>query len=100
MSHHGAFSHPSGQFRSPSVRIHRGHEWRGNGDFRRDDDRHDRDFRGDVYFPYRDYQGDTLWRSDSFNDWWHERPSRSYPAWVARNKDCQRLWWSGGDWRC
>ena len=71
-------------------------------DFRRDrDDRRDRR-RGDrfTYFGDREYQGDTAWRSDSFNDWWHERPHRSYPAWMSRNQNCERIWWSGGGWRC
>lgn len=48
----------------------------------------------------RDYQGDTAWRPESFNDWWHERTNRSYPAWVQRNRDCQRMWWSGETLRC
>jgi hypothetical protein len=65
----------------------------------------DRDRRrrwsGDSVLIYdRDYQGDTAWRSNSFNDWWHDRPDRSYPKWVANNQDCQRMWWSGGGWRC
>jgi hypothetical protein len=37
---------------------------------------------------------------ESYNDWWHERPNRSYPRWMANNGDCQRMWWSGGGWRC
>ena len=80
------------------VRVHRDHrgEWRRDGDRDRRRDR----FARSYYWDGRDYQGDTLWRPDSFNDWWHERPHRSYPAWVARNQDCRRLWWSGGDWRC
>ena len=40
------------------------------------------------------------WESDSYNDWWHDQPWRSYPRWVTKNEDCQRLWWSGGGWRC
>ena len=103
-----------------SVRIHRGFDRddRRRGDRRRDrdrDNRDNRDFRdewrsadrdrrnrsdGDLYLGDREYQGDTLWRSDSFNDWWHDRPSRAYPAWVSRNTDCERLWWSGGGWHC
>lgn len=69
-------------------------------DFQRDRDR--RRHRGDrvTFFGDREYQGDTAWRHNSFNDWWHERPHRSYPAWVSRNTNCERLWWSGGDWRC
>lgn len=76
------------------VHVHRGH-----GDFARDDGRAHRRRGGDVFFPYRDYQGDTLWRSDGFNDWWHDRPDRAFPRWVAGNRDC-RLYWAGGGWRC
>ena len=92
-----------GQFAASGVRIHRGHGDRHDrgrfGDFRRDRDR-DRLFRGDTFFPYRDYQGDTLWRSDSFNDWWHDRPDRAFPRWVRHNQPCQRQYWAGGGWRC
>jgi hypothetical protein len=65
--------------------------------------RHDRRrLRGtDTILVYdREYQGDTAWRPESFNDWWHERPNRSYPAWVLRNQDCQRKWWDGAVLRC
>ena len=48
----------------------------------------------------REYQGDTAWKSDSFNDWWHDRRDRSYPAWLQRNQDCQRMWWDGSVLRC
>jgi hypothetical protein len=65
---------------------------------------HHRDHRrrsGDSIFIYdRDYQGDSAWKSDSFNDWWHDQPERSFPRWMANNQDCERLWWSGGGWRC
>ena len=37
--------------------------------------------------------------SDSYNDWWHDQPWRSQPAWVRNNQDC-RAYWSGGGWRC
>ncbi len=40
------------------------------------------------------------WESGSYNDWWHDRPDRSYPRWMANNGECQRQWWSGGGWRC
>ncbi len=65
----------------------------------------DRDFRrhrgfGDVVYLDREYQGDTAWRSDSFNDWWHERPNRAYPAWMQRNQDCQRQWSQGNVLTC
>ena len=48
----------------------------------------------------RDYQGDSAWRPTSFNDWWHERPNRSFPRWMQNNQNCQRQWWGGGTWRC
>ncbi len=95
----------SGQFsRSSDVRIHRGLGGRDRnrdsfGDFRRDD-RDGRDLRGDTFLPYRDYQGDSLWRPDSFNDWWHDRPDRAYPRWLSTNAGCERMWWSGSGWRC
>lgn len=38
-------------------------------------------------------------RSDSYNDWWHDQPWRSQPAWVRNNQSC-RAYWSGGGWRC
>jgi len=69
------------------------------GGFRHDRRRH-RGFDDGVLFYDREYQGDTAWRPESFNDWWHERPNRSYPAWVSRNRNCEQMWWSGGDWRC
>ena len=84
----------------PAVNVHRGSGQ--FGDFRRDFDRR-RDRRGfdkGVVYLDREYQGDTAWKPDSFNDWWHERPWRSMPRWVQSNENCQRLWWSGGNWRC
>jgi len=66
----------------------------------RHDRRRNRDFDGAFYLGDREYQGDTVWRANSFNDWWHERPWRSYPAWVTRNQNCERQWWSGGGWHC
>ena len=56
---------------------------------------------GDSIFIYdRDYQGDTAWRANSYNDWWHNRPDRAFPRWMQNNENCERLWWSGGGWRC
>lgn len=40
------------------------------------------------------------WEADSYNDWWHDRPDRSYPAWMRRNQDCSRQWYSGDTLRC
>ena len=38
--------------------------------------------------------------SDSYNDWWHDRPERAYPRWMSQNHDCQRQYWTGSGWRC
>ncbi len=38
--------------------------------------------------------------SDSYNDWWHDRPDRAYPRWMSNNQDCQRQYWTGSGWRC
>ena len=38
--------------------------------------------------------------SDSYNDWWHDRPDRAYPRWMSQNQDCQRQYWTGAGWRC
>ena len=40
------------------------------------------------------------WDSDSYNDWWHDQPWRSYPRWVKENQRCERVWYSGSGWRC
>ena len=103
---------------SGSVRIHRGDDFR-RGEprlqgcdrrgIRMDGDRGDRHGRrsscdistgtwvdGGEWALYNN----RSWESDSYNDWWHDQPWRSYPRWVSKNEDCQRLWWSGGGWRC
>jgi len=77
------------------------------GKSRGDDRRHrrHRDRRSDGY-PYFaggwGYYPDPNqgWEPDSYNDWWHQRPDRSLPRWVQRNDDCERVYWSGGGWRC
>ena len=66
----------------------------------RHDRRGNRGFDGDVFIGEWPQQGDTAWRSDSFNDWWHDRPDRAYPRWMSNNANCERRWWSGGGWRC
>ena len=71
---------------------------------RHDRRRHRRADCGDDFLPW--YGGEWAlynnrsWESDSYNDWWHDQPWRSYPRWVTKNEDCQRQWWSGGGWRC
>ena len=105
----GFTSGPAFAASSERVFVQRDGVRRSHGDFRRDrrddddGDRRDRrrDRRSDalVYID-REYQGDSAWRSEGFNDWWHERPNRSFPRWVQNNQDCERVWWSGGGWRC
>jgi hypothetical protein len=85
--HHGGFDRRDG-------RRHRGGFDRGDGR---------RHGGGDsvVYWDdYREYQGDTTWKSDSFNDWWHDRPDRAYPRWVGNNQNCERKWFAGDTLRC
>ena len=71
------------------------------------DGRHDR--RGarcdgivvlDVYGGEWALYNNRTWQSDSYNDWWHDRPDRAFPRWVQHNENCARMWWSGGGWRC
>lgn len=86
--HHGGFDRHDGRRRDD--RRHR-------GDRRRDRN----DFDGVVYYDdYHEYQGDSAWKSDSFNDWWHDRPDRAYPRWVANNQNCERKWFAGDTLRC
>jgi hypothetical protein len=93
--------------RTDGVRIHRGLPNFGC-DGRRGRDRHDgrRDGRFDCAvvggaFAY-DYSSDInrSWDSDSFNDWWHDRPDRAYPRWMQKNQNCDRMWYSADTLRC
>ena len=85
---------PGGGFVSPPGSFH--------GGFGHHDGRRHRDFNDGVfaYDYYREYQGDTVWRENSFNDWWHDRPDRAYPAWMRNNQNCDRQWWGGNTLRC
>jgi len=82
---------------NPATSVHR--DLRRDG-FDRFDRRRLRDSSETVIVYDRDYQGDSMWRPNSFNDWWHDRPDRSMPRWVRHNQNCERMWWSGGGWRC
>jgi hypothetical protein len=90
-----------GHFRHPGVRVHRGFTGIPADRSRRRDHRF---FDGFAYPGFYDanYDIDRSWDSDSFNDWWHDRPDRAYPRWVWHNRDCSedRMWWSGAGWRC
>lgn len=87
-----------------SARSGSGHHGSGFGDHRGSDRRDGRRHRGGdsvVYYDdYREYQGDSAWKSDSFNDWWHDRPDRAYPRWVTNNQNCERKWFAGDTLRC
>jgi hypothetical protein len=54
----------------------------------------------DVYGGEWAQYNNRTFDSDSYNDWWHDRPDRAFPRWMQSNQDCARLWWSGGGWRC
>jgi hypothetical protein len=52
------------------------------------------------YDGYDYYDVNASWQPDSFNGWWHDRPDRAYPRWMARNRDCARPWFSGDTLTC
>jgi hypothetical protein len=88
------------------VRIHRGtrHD-NGDGDHRG----HHRRGRGDTIvigdgYGWNDGQwalyNNRTFESDSYNDWWHDQPSRAYPRWMSQNLGCEKPWYSGDVLRC
>ena len=76
----------------------------GRSGFHRDFDRHDRrrhhGVGGDIFLGDWEYTGNQAFRSDSYNDWWHDRPERAYPRWMQNNANCERKWWGGDTLRC
>ena len=100
----GATSAPAETRTSNGVRIHSGsgHAQPGFDRLERRDRRRSRgadvvigDFGGGEWALYNN----RAFEPDSYNDWWHERPWRSYPRWITAG-GCDRLWWGGGEWRC
>jgi len=98
-----------------NVTVHRGpqaimavsgvpHRSDGRHDGRHDGRRHDRSDDGFFGggFAWYDPNLNRSWDSDSYNDWWHDRPDRAYPRWVQHNDGCDegRMWQGGGAWRC
>ena len=101
---------------SNGVAIHRGSDG-GHGDWRRGDHRRnrhdpfhvveeggfDRRARTDVIM--ETYGGEwalynnRTFESDSYNDWWHDQPMRSFPRWVTSGM-CERQWYSADTLRC
>ena len=78
-----------------------------SGMARRDGDRRGRRFdrcRTDVVMDW--YGGEwALYNNrsfapDGYNDWWHDRPDRAYPAWTRRNQGCQREWFAADTLTC
>jgi hypothetical protein len=55
---------------------------------------------GDWYGGEWAYANNQSWESDSYNDWWHDQPWRSYPHWMMHNRDCARQWYAGDTLRC
>lgn len=97
----------------PGVRVHYGnggggHGHDGNRHHRRNDIFRDGNgvARGDATVISEWYGGqwalynNRSFAPDSYNDWWHDNPQRSYPRWMQNNQNCQRQWWSGGGWTC
>jgi hypothetical protein len=81
----------------------RHHGRRGHGDFRRDRGGFDEGFgSGWAWYGGGSTYDDADWAPDSGNDWWHDRPDRAFPRWVAHNENCtpDRMWWSGSGWHC
>lgn len=90
----------SGMRSGGSAQLNRGHHDGGRHDGRRD---HRRNRDGDVFISdwgYDDWDGGRAWESNSYNDWWHDRPDRAFPRWVQNNQNCERIWSSGAGWRC
>lgn len=52
------------------------------------------------YNDYGDYDANRSFDPDLWNDWWHDRPDRAFPRWMARNQDCARQWYSADTLRC
>jgi len=88
---------------SQSIQGGRRGDWHGDRDGQHR--RHHRNSRADVVpWGWSDgdwaYYNNRSFNSDSYNDWWHDRPDRAFPRWVRNNQGCERMWWSGGGWRC
>jgi hypothetical protein len=94
---------PSSDGRLVGTGRHFGDRRGGGGHFRhiRVGDHFDSGFAyAGGYYDNGDFDGNRSFDPDLWNDWWHNRPDRAFPRWVQHNQDCQRLWWSGGGWRC
>lgn len=91
-----------GASHSGGVRLHEAGSNGRHGGF---DDRHSRHVHvGDGFGGWGYYDGDydanRSFAEDKWNDWWHDRPDRAYPAWMRRNQDCARPWYSASELTC
>ena len=92
---------------SPGSGVHAQSNQRSHHSFRDFSGGEQRRFRGDTpdgawgYY-YGDYDANRGFDSEKWNDWWHDRPDRSFPRWVQTNQNCtsDRMWWSGSGWHC
>jgi hypothetical protein len=104
----GSFSSIAAHRPLPGLRMAR-HAGGRNGDFRHRPGGFRHIHVGDGFVgPGWGYEGygydyddlNASWRPDSFNDWWHDRPDRAFPRWMARNRDCARRWYSADALSC
>jgi hypothetical protein len=98
------FPAPAAAVDTDHMGFHKDHgvtiHWGDRFNDHRDRHRRHRDNDGDTFIGEWPQQGDTLWRSDSFNDWWHDRPDRAYPRWMVVNQNCDRQWYQGNVLKC
>jgi hypothetical protein len=72
------------------------------GDHRFDRRRSDGSSSGGVWVnggEWAHYNNRTF-SADSYNDWWHDNPNHSQPAWVRNNQNCDRQWFAGDTLKC
>ena len=95
----GGWADPSAAPQHQDVARHHG-DGEGYPDWR--EDRRDfRRFVAPVYVaPSWNWDANRSFDPNRWNDWWHDRPDRAYPRWMQNNQNCERIWWSGGGWRC
>ena len=90
-----AGDHSSGTPRF-GVTVHRGD---GGGHHRRGRDNAIVDSGGYYYGGEWALYNNRTWESDSYNDWWHDKPERSFPRWVTSGQ-CARQWYAADTLRC
>ena len=101
-SGHSAFVGVPGGQGGAGVRVHRGFGGPGDQGGRHRDGRFNDNAAIGTWYEGGEWAlyNNRSWEPDSYNDWWHDRPDRAFPRWVQNNQGCERVWWSGGGWRC